>query len=178
MVFPSGEARGSEGPNRASEEWQPEDLPPVPGDEWMQRGAQEQRAAEPSPPAGAAAAGASPAGQPRRAPVRLAFAPLHKRAFGTAVGVALALVVGGVTLFHLLLDPTPGQPNLWLLAQYFYGYSVSWTGLLVGMGWGFVVGFVGGWFFAFCRNLALAISIFITRTRAELAVTRDFLDHI
>jgi hypothetical protein len=55
---------------------------------------------------------------------------------------------------------------------------VSWTGLFVGMGWGFVVGFVGGWFFAFCRNLALAISIFITRTRAELAQTRDFLDHI
>jgi hypothetical protein len=110
--------------------------------------------------------------------VRLAFAPLHKRAFGTAVGVALALVMGGLTTFHLLLDATPGQPNLWLQSHYFYGYSVSWTGLFVGMGWGFVVGFVGGWFFAFCRNLALAISIFITRTRAELAQTRDFLDHI
>lgn len=174
MVFPSGDAYGSDSPNRASEEWQPEDLPPVPGDEWMQRNAQGQRAAEPAPPAGAAAA----AGRARTTPVRLAFAPLHKRAFGTAVGVALALVLGAVTLFHLLLDPTPGQPNLWLLGQYFYGYSVSWTGLLVGMGWGFVVGFVGGWFFAFCRNLALAISIFITRTRAELAATRDFLDHI
>jgi hypothetical protein len=35
-----------------------------------------------------------------------------------------------------------------------------------------------GWFVAFCRNLAIATSIFITRTRAELSQTRDFLDHI
>jgi hypothetical protein len=174
MVFPSGDAY-ADGPNRASDEWQPEDLPPVPGDEWM-------RTEPTEAPRGAAAVPPPPPPQEpvRQAPrpVRLAFAPLHKRAFGTAVGVALALVVGAVTLFHLFLDATPGQPNLWLLGQYFYGYRVSWTGLLIGTGWGFVVGFVGGWFFAFCRNLALAISIFITRTRAELAQTRDFLDHI
>jgi hypothetical protein len=40
------------------------------------------------------------------------------------------------------------------------------------------VGFTGGWFVAFCRNLAIAISVFVTRTRAELAETREFLDHI
>ena len=29
-----------------------------------------------------------------------------------------------------------------------------------------------------CRNLVLAISLFVIRTRAELAQTRDFLDHV
>lgn len=106
----------------------------------------------------------------------LAFAPIHKRAFGVAVGTAAALLVLGVTLFHLLLDPP--EPNLELLANYFYGYSVSWGGLFIGTAWAFMVGFVGGWFVAFCRNMVIAISVFVTRTRAELAQTREFLDHI
>jgi hypothetical protein len=46
------------------------------------------------------------------------------------------------------------------------------------MGWGFLVCFVAGWFVAFCRNLALAISAFMIRTRAEIEQTRNFLDHI
>ncbi len=50
--------------------------------------------------------------------------------------------------------------------------------VLIGAGWGFVVAFVAGWFFAFCRNAALAITAFAIRTRAELMQTRDFLDHI
>jgi hypothetical protein len=68
--------------------------------------------------------------------------------------------------------------NLWLLRAYFYGYSVSWPGVVVGFFWAFVVGFTGGWFVAFCRNFVLALSMFVVRTRAELFETRDFLDHI
>lgn len=109
--------------------------------------------------------------------VVLAFAPLHKRAFGVAVGVAAALVI-----FVLTLATLPRSPELHayvaLLAEYFYGYSVSLPGALVGALWGFFVGFVSGWFVAFCRNLAIATMLFITRTRAELAATREFLDHI
>lgn len=111
------------------------------------------------------------------AELSLAFAPIHKRAFGIAVGCAVSLLIGALTLFHVVLDP-PNAPNLPLLANYFYGYRVTWAGLLVGMGWGFVVGFVGGWFVAFCRNMVIALSVFVSRTRAELAQTRDFLDHI
>jgi len=120
--------------------------------------------------------GGAPEGDLTRT-LQLAFAPIHKRAFGVAVGVASALVVMAVTLFHLLLDPASGY-SLRLLGQFFYGYSLSWTGVVIGGFWGFVTGFVMGWFAAFCRNLAIAISVFITRTRAELAETRDFLDHI
>ena len=109
--------------------------------------------------------------------LELAFAPLNKRAFGTALGSAGAALMVLVTVAVLVTDRAQEFP-LGLLGQYLYGYTVSWPGVLVGAGWGFVVAFVAGWFFAFCRNAALAITAFAIRTRAELTETRDFLDHI
>ena len=106
-----------------------------------------------------------------------AFAPLHKRAFGVATGVAGALLMVLLTLAGMFLPGARDFP-LELIRQYFAGYSVSWVGALVGGLWGFAVAFVAGWFAAFCRNLALAISAFFIRTRAELDSTREFLDHI
>ena len=106
-----------------------------------------------------------------------AFAPLHKGAFGTAVGVAGALLMAALTLAGVLL-PGAREFPLWLLGQYFQGYSVTLPGVFVGSLWGFVVAFIAGWFAAFCRNLALAVSAFVIRTRAELDSTREFLDHI
>lgn len=109
--------------------------------------------------------------------LQLAFAPLHKRAFGVATGVAGALLMTLLTLAAMAL-PTARDFPLGLLAQYFAGYSVSPTGVVIGAAWGFVVAFVGGWFVAFVRNLSLALSAFFITARAELAQTRDFLDHI
>ena len=115
-------------------------------------------------------------GPPPEQVLELAFLPLHKRALGTAAAFASAVVVFAMTLIHMAraTDPYP----LRLLGQYFYGYSVSLEGALIGAFWAGVAGFVAGWFFAFCRNFALGVSTFIVRTRAELAETRDFLDHI
>ena len=108
----------------------------------------------------------------------LAFAPLHKRYFGVAIGSALGLVVFVFTLVHVfLLDPGEGIP-LGLLAQYFYGYQVSVTGAFVGGAWGFFMGWVGGWFVAFCRNLTIATAVFAARAPGNLRATSDFLDHI
>jgi hypothetical protein len=73
---------------------------------------------------------------------------------------------------------TPDWHALGLLAHYFTGYSVSWPGAAIGAGWGFGVGFVAGWLIAFTRNLILAASLFLIRSRIELSETRDFLDHI
>lgn len=107
----------------------------------------------------------------------LAFAPLHKRALGTAVGTAAALLVAAVTAYHMtVLDGA--SHGLHLLSWYFYGYEVSWSGALIGAGWAFFTGFVMGWFVAFCRNLVLAASLFLGRTREELRRTSGFLDHI
>ena len=109
----------------------------------------------------------------------LAFAPLHKAAFGLAIGTALGVTVFGITAINLLRGHNADAAlPLWLLGQYFFGYTVSWLGAFIGFAWGMVAGFVAGWFFAFCRNFALAASMFVIKTRAELSATRDFLDHV
>ena len=108
-------------------------------------------------------------------PLLLAFAPLHKRAFGTAIGIVVGLSIFLLTVYQVVFRPSTTTA---LLAQYFQGYSVTWTGAFIGLLWGFGVGFVMGWFVAFVRNLSIATSVFITRTREELRATRDFLDHI
>jgi hypothetical protein len=133
------------------------------------------------PRSGTITPGSQIAVTPEEAPVisamLFAFAPLHKRAFGIATGVAGAILMTYLTLATMFMPGADRFP-LGLLVQYFYGYSVSWMGVLVGAAWGFAVAFVAGWFAAFCRNLALAISAFLIRTRAEIDSTREFLDHI
>jgi hypothetical protein len=109
--------------------------------------------------------------------VTLAFSRLHKAAFGVATGVAGAVLMAALTMTVLLSPRARGFP-LDLLSEYFAGYTVSWGGVFVGMAWGFLVAFVGGWFLAFCRNLSLAIIAFAIKTRAELTEMKTFLDHI
>ena len=119
----------------------------------------------------------SPAESPVISAMLFAFAPLHKLAFGIATGVAGAVLMVWLTVAGMYM-PRAGDFPLDLLAQYFQGYSVTWPGALIGALWGFGVSFIAGWFAAFCRNLALAVSAFMIRTRAELDSTREFLDHI
>jgi hypothetical protein len=107
----------------------------------------------------------------------LAFAPVHKRALGVAVGTVVGTLLFSLTAFHVLLQPAKGLP-LGLLAESFYGYEVSWRGAFVALGWGFLTGFVAGFFAAFVRNFLTAAKIFTMKTRAELVNTKDFLDHI
>ena len=107
----------------------------------------------------------------------LAFAPMHKLAFGVAIGTVAGLAVFLVTAIRLVR--LPAEPtDLVLLAQFFTGYTESWTGALVGMAWGFAVGSVAGWFAAFVRNFVLATWLLIVRARADLEAGREFLDHI
>ena len=107
----------------------------------------------------------------------LLFAPLDKRAFGVAIGAAIGLLIFGITLLDLA-EGLQSVGGVFLLRQYFVGYSVSFTGALIGLAWGFIIGFCAGWFVAFIRNLVLAVSLFLLRERAELDETRNFLDHI
>jgi hypothetical protein len=106
----------------------------------------------------------------------LLFAPLDKRAFGVAVGFSSALLTAGVTILSIV--EAPEWKGLDLLANYFTGYSVTWRGVAVGAEWSFAVGFVAGWLIAFARNLTLAVSLFLLRSKAELDESSDFLDHI
>jgi hypothetical protein len=122
----------------------------------------------------AAHRGAEPALPPE---ALLVFAPLHKAAFGVAIGTACGLSIFLATAVGLLLGH-PGEVGLYLLSQYFFGYEESWRGALIGLAWGFGAGGVAGWFIAFTRNFTIAAWLFVTRTRAHLASTRGFLDHI
>ena len=107
----------------------------------------------------------------------LEFAPLHKRVFGLALGSLLAFVMATATVVAMWLDPAD-HFGVGLLSVYFYGYSVTWTGAIIGGAWAGMVGFVAGWFLAFCRNFVLATWLVYIRARANLRETRDFLDHI
>jgi hypothetical protein len=109
--------------------------------------------------------------------IQVALAPLHKRCLGLAFGVVLGVGLFAVTLLHAWRSPGDDAP-LALLVQYFRGYSVSLAGAFVGLGWGFAVGFVIGWVFAFCRNVVTGLTRFVLRTRAELEANRGFLDQI
>lgn len=106
-----------------------------------------------------------------------AFAPLDKRALGIAFGIAAALVVAVLTVLSLLADPGQQFP-LALLGQFFFGYTVSWVGVLVGSAWAFATGFVWGWFLAFARNLMLSLWLLTVRVRADMVSSRDVLDHL
>ena len=106
----------------------------------------------------------------------LAFAPIHKRALGIAVGTVAGLSVFLVTAWSLFM---PDPPALIFLLRYFLpGHSVSWSGAVIGGVSAAFAFFVAAWFLAFCRNFVLAASIWMARTRAEFEQTRDFLDHI
>jgi tetrahydromethanopterin S-methyltransferase subunit G len=105
-----------------------------------------------------------------------AFAPVDKRALGVAVGIVAGLALFAITAFHVVFRPVNAL-RLELLNQYFDGYNVSWRGAAVGLCWGFLTGFIAGWFLAFTRNLVMAMMVFTFKIKGDLANTRDFLDH-
>ena len=112
-----------------------------------------------------------------RGQLRLAFAPVHVRAFGLATGFVSALLVAAVTLFHYFYRPT-GALDLGLLGQYFIGYDVSLRGVLVGFCWGGMTGGVLGLGLAFARNAGIRSVLALIRARAERQKMDDFLDSI
>ncbi len=113
---------------------------------------------------------------PMESPLLRAFAPLHR----TAMGVAWGVVAGGLIALATLVPVIKGEDFLsfGLLAQFFWGYSVSWSGVLVGLLWGFGVGFALGYGFAFIRNAAVWLWLTVIRSRAEMDQYSDLLDHL
>jgi len=110
-------------------------------------------------------------------PLLRAFAPLHRSALGIASGVVLGGLICAATLALVIHGRYPNV-KLYLLDQFFWGYSVSWTGALVGFVWGWVVGFVLGYGFALVRNAAVWMWLTVIRSRAEMEQYSDFLDHL
>ena len=110
-------------------------------------------------------------------PLLRAFAPLHRSALGIATGVVLGGLLFAVTLISVLRGTFPDR-SLVSLNQFFWGYSVSWRGALIGLLWGWGTGFVLGYGFAFARNAAVWVWLTVIRSRAEMDQYSDFLDHL
>ena len=103
------------------------------------------------------------------------FARVHAMALGIACSIFLGVGIFVATAILLLKGGHQVGPNLILLAQYFPGYSVTWPGTLIGAGYGFLAGFVGGWTLASLRNLTMTTYLHAIRLWANLSVDH-FLD--
>ena len=102
-----------------------------------------------------------------------AFARIDAIAMGSALGLLLG---GGLFLATALLlirqGPVVG-PHLSLLSQFIPGYRVSWGGSFLGLAFGLLGGFVGGWLAATFRNLLVQTYLYLVRFWASL---NRFLD--
>ena len=81
----------------------------------------------------------------------MAFAPLHKRAFGLAVGLTMGSALFLATAYCVLRPGFPG--HVLFLENYFPGYAVSWGGALVGFLWATFSFSVAGWFMGFALRV-------------------------
>jgi protoporphyrinogen oxidase len=106
------------------------------------------------------------------------FAGMDKSALGIALGTVSGLLLFAATLWLVIKGGEVVGPNLQLLSQYFFGYTVSVGGAFVALFYGFLWGFLFGWFFAYFRNLLVLLYLFRVRKRAERMRLRGFVDHI
>ncbi|HTN71592.1 MAG TPA: NAD(P)/FAD-dependent oxidoreductase [Methylomirabilota bacterium] len=109
--------------------------------------------------------------------VSRAFPKLDRVALGLSLGTVSSILLFVVTLFLVLKGGDIVGPNLVLLANYFPGYTVTASGSVLGLTYGFVTGFLGGWSFAFLRNAVVFLYIAIIHRRAEWALLRELLKY-
>ena len=106
------------------------------------------------------------------------FVKLDRVALGLSVGAVGGLALFLATLFVVLGGGPHARPLLALLGQYFLGYEVTWSGTGLGLAYGFVTGFAGGWSFAFLRNACLFVWVALLRGRANFHLLWRFLEFI
>ena len=105
-----------------------------------------------------------------------AFAKLDRTALGFAVGTLSGLIVFLATIVLVIKGGTVVGPNLALLGQFFFGYTVSISGAFIGLVYGFVVGFIVGWLIGLLRNLLVSAYLIALKTRANLTSSLDSID--
>lgn len=107
-----------------------------------------------------------------------AFPKLDRTALGLSVGINAGVVFLLVTLMVSLYGEQSSSLDLGLLSQYFPGYSVTVIGSLLGLGYGFGVGFVCAWVFAFLRNTAMLLYFAFHRRHSETQILRRFSEYL
>jgi protoporphyrinogen oxidase len=103
---------------------------------------------------------------------------IDRTALGAALGTVSGLAIFVATLWLVVKGGPFMGKNLRLLGQYFPGYTVSLPGSILGLGYGFLVGFVTGWLFAFLRNGTVFFYMAAVHRRAERQTLRKFLEHV
>jgi hypothetical protein len=110
--------------------------------------------------------------------LRRAFARLDAVALGVAVGTLCGVGLCAATLILVVKGGENVGQNLRLLWQYFPGYQVTLPGAFIGLGYGFLAGFVAGWLLAFVRNAALWLYLLTVKMKAASASFRGFFDNM
>lgn len=105
-----------------------------------------------------------------------AFARLDSTALGLAVGTLGGLGVFAATIILILKGGDVVGPNLALLGQFFFGYTVTLKGALIGLVYGFASGFILGWLIGFFRNSFVSGYLRMVKTRATLTSSLDSID--
>jgi protoporphyrinogen oxidase len=106
------------------------------------------------------------------------LARMDKLAFATAIGTVSGLCVFLATIWIIVKGPGDDGPTLWLLSQYFIGYTLTAKGAFVGLGYSFFWGFFFGWLFAYLRNLVIGIFLYYVKKEAEASSFKNLLDYI
>ncbi len=70
---------------------------------------------------------------------------LNERAWGLAFGLLCGLGLFVATAILVIRGGSQVGPHLALLGIYLRGYEVTWTGAIVGLGYGLVLGYIAGW---------------------------------
>ncbi len=106
------------------------------------------------------------------------FPKLDPFALGIALGAVFAATIGIITLLSVIPNNNMVAEYLALINQFFPGYSVTIQGSLLGAAYGYLVGFVVGWMFAFLRNAATAVYIASTYRSAQSSALKQIFDYI
>lgn len=106
------------------------------------------------------------------------FARLDATALGVALGTLCGVGLFAATAVLLLKGGEHVGRNLALLSQFFPGYRVTWRGAAIGLGYGFLAGFIAGWMLAKARNAAVGLYLQIARAKAAAAAARNFFDNV
>lgn len=106
------------------------------------------------------------------------FPRLDRLAFGLATGTTLGVILFAMTMILVLQGGPVVGPNLALLNQYFPGYTVSGWGSFVGLGYGFLSGFLTGWTFALIRNTSLFFYFATVQESVERDLLKRFLEFL
>ena len=77
---------------------------------------------------------------------------LSRHLLGITLGILCGLGIFAATNLLVLKGGPNVGAHLQLLSQFFYGYTVSFRGSLVGLGYGFCLGYACGWVVATVYN--------------------------